>query len=83
MEGILTEFNSLKNSVHRLKSQLENVEQEVKDQFSSFLEVGFQITLFTILLYKAALSHFVIPIPTCTVKRMGCGNTVLSSCALI
>ena len=39
MEGILTEFNSLKNTVHRLKSQLENVEQEVKDQFSSFLEV--------------------------------------------
>lgn len=38
LEGMLTEFNSLKNSVHRLKSQLEHADQDVKGQFSSFLE---------------------------------------------
>ena len=40
LEGMLTEFNALKTNVQRLKSQLDNVDQEVKDQFSSFLEVS-------------------------------------------
>ena len=46
LEGMLTEFNSLKTNVQRLKSQLQNVDQEVKDQFSSFLEVYFSLNLF-------------------------------------
>ena len=57
LEGMLTEFNSLKTNVQRLKSQLQNVDQEVKDQFSSFLEVDFSLNLFLCSFYYR-LSYF-------------------------
>ena len=58
LEGMLTEFNALKTNVQRLKSQLQNVDQEVKDQFSSFLEVDFSLNLFLCSFYYH-LSYFI------------------------
>lgn len=40
MEGITVEFNQLRKLVHRLKRQCDHVEDDVKSQFTEFLEVG-------------------------------------------
>lgn len=40
MEGITVEFNQLRKLVHRLKRQCDHVEDDVKTQFTEFLEVG-------------------------------------------
>lgn len=39
MEGITVEFNQLRKLVHRLKNQCDHEEDDVKSQFTDFLEV--------------------------------------------
>lgn len=49
MEGITVEFNQLRKLVHRLKRQCDHVEDDVKSQFTEFLEVGGAATIQEIL----------------------------------
>lgn len=39
-EGVKSEFTQVKNNVRKLQRQLENVDEEIKNQFKSFLEVS-------------------------------------------
>lgn len=43
------EFNQLRKLVHRLKRQCDHVEDDVKSQFTEFLEVGGVATILEIL----------------------------------
>lgn len=49
MEGITVEFNQLRKLVHRLKHQCDHVEDDVKSQFTEFLEVRGAATIQEIL----------------------------------
>lgn len=39
-EGVKSEFTQVKNNVRKLQRQLENVDEEIKNQFKGFLEVS-------------------------------------------